>query len=407
MDVWKDLEPLRRNKHVGVELTLFGVLWELCDGEPREIVVTTKRLAREFNRDAASLRDQLVKLYRLGIIDLVDRDKRRGVFRMIIYRPLPAHAIKKPDPQKVLPGFWSDGDPETPSAAADLKPAEPKTPMPESAFLASEQGLRPLTGEGFFSADCAGKSPRDGEIPAPAEGRKGAGKSPRDTAADRENAAKTPIPSLPSGADQPRGDFPARNRASRARASNESAKRASLLNGLNEQHGPNEFKELNEFKETFRPGKSPRDGEIPAPAGGASFGPRAIGETICALAFAVAQAAAPTAAKLRLVADLRQLVADPNTGDWLYGFAADLMLIYGRSQHPYAARIHDAIHDLVQELRNLREVEKRKGLKPSPRGMRLNKIVHQTAEKFGIRTPKQQAQRTAASAAYQPGEERQ
>jgi hypothetical protein len=83
------------------------------------------------------------------------------------------------------------------------------------------------------------------------------------------------------------------------------------------------------------------------------------------------------------------------------------MLIYGRSQHPYAARIHDAIHDLVQELRNLREVEKRKGLKPSPRGMRLNKIVHQTAEKFGIRTPKQQAQRTAASAAYQPGEERQ
>jgi hypothetical protein len=57
----------------------------------------------------------------------------------------------------------------------------------------------------------------------------------------------------------------------------------------------------------------------------------------------------------------------------------------------------------MQELRNLREVEKRKGLKPSPRGMRLNKVVHLTAEKFGILTTKQQG---LARAACQPGEER-
>jgi hypothetical protein len=117
------------------------------------------------------------------------------------------------------------------------------------------------------------------------------------------------------------------------------------------------------------------------------------------------QATAPSEAKRRLVADLRELVADANTGDWLYGFAADLMLVHGQSRHPYADRIYGAIVDLMQELRNLRQTEKRKGDKPSPRGMRFNKVVHLTAETYGILTPRQQGRQKKA-AAVQPGEER-
>jgi hypothetical protein len=199
--------------------------------------------------------------------------------------------------------------------------------------------------------------------------------------------------------------------APHARATNESSEPMRLLNGLNEQHGPNEFNEFNEFKEAFRAdraGKSPRRGEIPAPIEAADseladdaevrrFADRSFAKTTAALAFVARQKPASAEAKQRFVADLRQLVADPDTGDWLYGFAADLMLVYGSSRHPYADQIFGAIHDLIEELRNLRQVEKRKGVKPSPRGMRLNKVVHLTAQKFGIPTPTQRRQAKAAA----------
>ena len=100
MDVWRDLEPLRRNRHVHMEQVTYGVLWELCGGTPGEIVVTAKRLRRDVNRDEATIRAHLVRLYRLDIVELVDRDRQRGTYRLVVYRPLPAHATKRPEPAK-------------------------------------------------------------------------------------------------------------------------------------------------------------------------------------------------------------------------------------------------------------------------------------------------------------------
>ena len=388
MDVWRDLEPLRRNRHVHMEQVTYGVLWELCGGTPGEIVVTAKRLRRDVNRDEATIRAHLVRLYRLDIVELVDRDRQRGTYRLVVYRPLPAHATKRPDPQKLLPGFWQDGDSQTSSAAADLKPAGPKTPSPESVSTACQTGDVPLPGAGFFSPEGAGNSPRRGEFPAPSEGRNRAGNSPRGPTQAREIAAHIEGQPLPGGRENSAGNSPRRipPRGPRARPSNESAASASLLNGLNEQHGVNE---LNEFKESFPPagaGNSPRRGEFPAPAIGQLtaeiVGPRLPRERT----------------KVGLVAELRRLVADPFTGDWLFGYAADLMLVHGSSSHPRGGDIYAAMAALIRELKDLRETEARKGQKSAPRGKRLNAVVMATAKKFGIPTPTQRREAKAAAA---------
>ena len=108
---------------------------------------------------------------------------------------------------------------------------------------------------------------------------------------------------------------------------------------------------------------------------------------------AVGQRFAPAAMKQRLESELRLLINDPNTGPWLCGFAADLMLVHGQSKPV----IYEAMSKLLQEFRDLREVQRRNGQKLYPLGARLNKVVHAICDAHGISTPyKKRVARQAA-----------
>ena len=127
--------------------------------------------------------------------------------------------------------------------------------------------------------------------------------------------------------------------------------------------------------------------------------PPAIGD-VMAGANAFAQRFAPDEQKARLVDELRRLVCDRMTGEWLYGFAADLLLVHGQSSRPEAGAIFARMSSLLQEFRDLREVQRSKGQKFYSLGARLNKVVHAICDAYNITTPaKNRISRQAAAAA--------
>ena len=93
--------------------------------------------------------------------------------------------------------------------------------------------------------------------------------------------------------------------------------------------------------------------------------------------------------KQALEAEIRLLINDPKTGRWLCGFAADLQLVHGQGPRADAPQIYEAMAKLLQEFRDLREVQRRNGQKPYPLGARLNKVVHAICAAHGIATPVQ------------------
>jgi hypothetical protein len=94
-------------------------------------------------------------------------------------------------------------------------------------------------------------------------------------------------------------------------------------------------------------------------------------------------------AKDNFINMLKGLVKDSDTKNWLFGFAADLVLVHGVLSGDGAARIRDEMSIFVANLRSARERERREGKHPRPHGRWFNKEIHAIAERNGIATPRQ------------------
>lgn len=103
--------------------------------------------------------------------------------------------------------------------------------------------------------------------------------------------------------------------------------------------------------------------------------------------------------KERLVIKLRGLVNDADCREWLFGFAADLRIVYGQSAREDAGRIAEHIDAWIQELADLREVQTRNGQTHWPRGKWFNKRICGLAAECSIDLPcARKAKRLAAAA---------
>jgi len=82
-----------------------------------EIVITAANLAAACGaRDGRSARSWLAELGKHGLVDVVDRDRRRGTILIYIYKPNPGQPMGRPDPQKRLPF----GELPRPAEAAEI-----------------------------------------------------------------------------------------------------------------------------------------------------------------------------------------------------------------------------------------------------------------------------------------------
>ena len=81
------------------------LLWERAGSQPEHIIVRPRDLANEMGlADAKSARDYLEHLGRLGLVDIVDRHRRRGTISLYVYRPADIDdRTARPDPQRRLP----------------------------------------------------------------------------------------------------------------------------------------------------------------------------------------------------------------------------------------------------------------------------------------------------------------
>jgi hypothetical protein len=480
MDVWNDLLPLRLHPDMGPELVTFGVLWELAGGRMRRLDVTTKMLAEHFARDGHSFRDHLEKLFALGVVHLIARDKRRGRFLINVLHPEFRLVRRKADPEQLrLPLAWTEGvrdmddflctHPEDLTTGAsvatipsgDLATSREQSPAERSKSndtgeaqtrfypepqTARSDDARMAFGRGVFPEPSAGETSRGqptreenpalaanareishGDFPAqiPLTGISPRG-FPRDANLTTETTSvtgKSPSPPAAGAREISHGDFPVTAALYTSRACaparpparpslNDSSKEESLLNVL--MNNESKCIQCSTFNEGSTVGARAErrvaavDPETARLArliddrramlnGSRQDEPPPIAADVTAAVNAVGKRFAPLEMKQRLEAELRFLINDPKTGQWLCGFAADLMLVHGQSDRPEASKIYGAMAALLQEFRDLREVQRRNGQKPYPLGARLNKVVHAICDAHGIATPyKKRLARTAA-----------
>ena len=86
-------------------------------------------------------------------------------------------------------------------------------------------------------------------------------------------------------------------------------------------------------------------------------------------------------------AEIRLLINDPKTGQWLWWLRGRLAACPRPEPRPDAGKIYEAMSRLIQEFRDLRQVQRRNNQKPYPLGARLNKVVHAICDAHGIATP--------------------
>jgi len=116
--------------------------------------------------------------------------------------------------------------------------------------------------------------------------------------------------------------------------------------------------------------------------------PEAVGELLLA---AVGARFDPAAQKRRLIRELQYLLADPGSQWWLFRWAANIMLVYGQDEtREDAGLIYAKMAAVIRELRDLREVQARKGQEFTPRGKRFNVAVHRIAAEHKIPKPREE-----------------
>ena len=102
-EIFEGLAALRRDSRIGPAVyRCFDWLWHLAGGRANYIVVTTKRIAYEFGVGRRAVEKWLEKLMEYGLVEVIDRDKRRGTIHLYVFHPRPERREPRPDPQRRL-----------------------------------------------------------------------------------------------------------------------------------------------------------------------------------------------------------------------------------------------------------------------------------------------------------------
>lgn len=125
---WYDeLEPNRQDKTLGPAVERAHTrLWREVGGRPGYLTITARWLADEFGVDARTARGWVEAMKDRALVDVIDRDERRGKFYLYVYASPGDLRRVSPDPQGTLPGFGH----EEPSLPPDAPQAPPTVPFP-------------------------------------------------------------------------------------------------------------------------------------------------------------------------------------------------------------------------------------------------------------------------------------
>jgi len=102
-ETFEGLAALRRDSRIGPAVRgCFELLWHLAGGRADYIVVTTKRIAYDFGVERRTVEGWLEKLQEYGLIEVVERDRKRGTIHVYVFHPRPDRRGPRPDPQRRL-----------------------------------------------------------------------------------------------------------------------------------------------------------------------------------------------------------------------------------------------------------------------------------------------------------------
>jgi hypothetical protein len=123
-----ELQLLLADRKMGAATKLaFLHLWHLAGYRPGEILVTADWLAGRSGRSPRAALQWIDQLTEHGLLDVVERNERRGTFRLLIYHPAPGDREDTPDPQARLP-FGPAGQEVQPDRA-EVSAPEPPRPL--------------------------------------------------------------------------------------------------------------------------------------------------------------------------------------------------------------------------------------------------------------------------------------
>ena len=102
-EIFDSLAALRRDSRIGPAVRgCFEWLWHVAGGRADYIVVTTKRIAYDFGVERRAVEKWLDKLAEYGLIEIIDRDKRRGSIHLYVFHPRPERREPRRDRQQRL-----------------------------------------------------------------------------------------------------------------------------------------------------------------------------------------------------------------------------------------------------------------------------------------------------------------
>ena len=96
--VWDVMRPLLRARHVTAgAFRIFFWLWNLTVsrehplGTPDYLCVSIGYMVTELGRDARTIKNSLDRLERIGLIAVANKDPRRGIWTLFLFRPAPGN----------------------------------------------------------------------------------------------------------------------------------------------------------------------------------------------------------------------------------------------------------------------------------------------------------------------------
>jgi len=119
------LQVLMADRKLGAASKLaFLLLWDMAGEQPGEIVITADLLAGRCGRSPRAVHLWLDQLAKHELVDIIERNERRGTIRLAVYNPCPGDREATPDPQARLPF----GEPEQEAPAPSAEVSAPKPP---------------------------------------------------------------------------------------------------------------------------------------------------------------------------------------------------------------------------------------------------------------------------------------
>jgi hypothetical protein len=161
---WEAMRPVFRDASIGGSTALaMAWLWESAGRRPATIVVTPVGLGAEFGRSARSAWDWLENLVEHRLIEILDRDPRRGTITLYVFDPRDPETcrVRPADPQKPLPGMEDEPGgsgvsaqkPPTPLKLAGVSAQKP----PTETICAGVSAQKPPTENGDDDGSAVGK----------------------------------------------------------------------------------------------------------------------------------------------------------------------------------------------------------------------------------------------------------